>query len=96
MADLAEVSAGLLLQQVATQQSRIADDMSVIRDGVTKAAGRIDALDKLNTLADQIHADHEGRLRVLERFRLVLIGVALAAGAASGYLADLLAHVGHP
>lgn len=55
---------------------------------VTKLVGHIEAIDQRNLMADQIHKDHEDRLRMLERWRYALpmtlliaigsIGIALA------------------
>jgi hypothetical protein len=56
---------------------------------VTMLVGHMQAVDTRNSLADQLHADHEQRLRVLERWRYALpasfvvglgsIGLALAS-----------------
>jgi hypothetical protein len=55
------------------------------------------ALDKLGR-ADQIHADHEMRIRALERFRYSLLGAGMLAGAAAGTAAGILSSflAGHP
>ena len=41
-------------------------------------AVKLAVLDVRNQGADTLHADHEARLRVLERFRLVWLGAATA------------------
>lgn len=46
--------------------------------------------EKLNDLPD-----HETRIRVLERFRYTLAGIAIVVGGASGYVGYLLGHAGH-
>jgi len=50
--------------------------------------GKID--EKLNALPD-----HELRIRILERFRYTLAGVAILGGGLAGYGGYLLGHVTH-
>jgi hypothetical protein len=40
--------------------------------------------------AEQVYADHETRLRLLERFRWTVFGAASAIGSASGVIAALI------
>jgi hypothetical protein len=39
---------------------------------VTMLVGHMQAVDTRNTLADQLHVDHETRLRALERWRYAM------------------------
>lgn len=59
---------------------------------------------KLETIAENVIRleerakslpDLESRLRVLERFRFTLMGVALAGGSLAGYLSSYLLAKGH-
>lgn len=60
-------SATLLLQQVLTQQAQIATDTSALRIDLAKAITHMERVDTRNEQADQVHRDHEARLRTLER-----------------------------
>ena len=60
--------------------------MEDLRVNVTVALEKITAFDRLT-------ADHEGRLRVLERFRFTLLGAASVVGAGSGILSAVLAEL---
>jgi hypothetical protein len=42
---------------------------------------------------DRLVSDHEGRLRVLERFRFTLLGAASMIGAVSGVTAAIITHL---
>lgn len=64
-----------------------------MRQDVGKALVRIEVIDSRNKDADQLHSDHEARLRTLEAFRWKMIGVCVAMSALSGALgAWLSAH----
>jgi hypothetical protein len=52
-----------------------------MRTDITRAVTRIEVIDSRNADSDKLHADHEGRLRTLERFRFTLLGAAVAASA---------------
>jgi hypothetical protein len=51
---------------------------------------RLDALTADNTRGDQIHADHEQRIRALEKARWLIVGFALAVGGTGGAVANRL------
>lgn len=85
----------MLLQQVSTQQSRIADDMSVIRDAGAAVLARLAAIDTRNELEDRDRLDHEVRIRGLERWRWTLAGVVIVLGVAAGFLGDYLGVITH-
>lgn len=84
--------ASLLLQQIITQQSTIAKDLSAMRAEVAKALTHLEVVDTRNLAAEQLHADHETRLRLLERFRYTLAGMAVIGGVLSGFIGDLIGH----
>lgn len=63
-----------------------------MRGDLARVLAHQEAIDLINRSADQIHADHEGRLRILERFRYTLAGLAVIGGMASGFLGYLLGH----
>jgi hypothetical protein len=50
---------------------------------------------RLNSKCEQIHADHETRLRALERFRFTLGGLAVVGGAVAGWVGYVLGHFVH-
>ena len=64
-----------------------------MRSDLTRVLAHQEATDLLHRNAEQISADHEARLRMLERFRYTLMGVAIVVGAGSGYAGYLLGHV---
>lgn len=51
-------------------------------------------LASINVKLDDL-PDHEARLRVLERFRYTLVGLATVVGGAAGYAGYLIGHVTH-
>ena len=52
-----------------------------MRADITRALTRIEVIDSRSTDSDKFHADHENRLRTLERFRFSLLGAAVAVSA---------------
>jgi hypothetical protein len=84
--------AQLLLQQIIGQQSQIAADMSAMRSDVTRALTRLELVDQRDQAAG---ADHEARLRQLERFRYTLAGLAVFGGVTAGFIGDLIGHAIH-
>jgi hypothetical protein len=65
-----------------------------MRSDLTRVLAHQEATDLLNRNAEQVHADHEARLRVLERFRYTLMGACAFIGVAAGFLGEYLgAHV---
>lgn len=58
----------------------------LLRLGVMEATinGRLDSLVTENAKAETLHADHEQRIRSLERVRWAAVGIALAVGGGSG------------
>jgi len=66
-----------------------------MRSDLARVLAKQEATDVRNTSADQIHADVETRLRVLERFRYTLAGLAILGGVGSGFLGYLLGHAVH-
>lgn len=70
-------------------------EMSGMRAEVGSALTELKVIAERNKGADQIHTDHETRIRMLERFRWTLAGVSLAGGGIAGYIGYLLGHVRH-
>ena len=67
-------------------------EITAMRADVTRALTRIEVIDSRNIDADRIHADHEGRLRALERFRYTLLGVCIVVSGASSFVGYLIGH----
>jgi hypothetical protein len=60
---------------------------------VVRLVGHMQGIDTRNAAADAIHADHEARLRMLERWRYGLpASIILGLGSAGVALASLLHH----
>jgi hypothetical protein len=70
-------------------------EVTGMRTEVARAFERLSVVEVRNTASDQLHLDHETRLRALERFRYALMGAAGLIGAASGVVSALLATGGH-
>jgi hypothetical protein len=66
-----------------------------MRSDLTRVLAHQEATDLLNHNAEQIHADHETRIRALERFRFTLGGLAVVGGAVAGYVGYVLGHFVH-
>lgn len=97
----------LAVQAMVQQQQAIATDVSAMRADVAKALTRLEVSDaQLQGMVTQIQdhearlriresmpipADHEGRLRALEKFRYTIGGFALAGGAVAGWFGQWLA-----
>jgi hypothetical protein len=59
-------------------------ELTGMRADVVRALTRIEAIDTVNRTADEIHRDHEARLRVLESFKWKLAGASVVIGAVAG------------
>jgi len=66
-----------------------------MRSDLARVLAHQEATDLINRGSEQVHADHESRLRALEKFRFTLGGLAVVGGAASGYVGYLLGHFAH-
>ena len=62
-----------------------------MRADITRALTRIEVIDSRSEEADRLHADHETRLRALERFRFTVAGYALAGGSVMGIIGSFIA-----
>lgn len=88
-------SESLLLHQIIAAQGAISADLSAMRDNVIKTLTRLEVIEAGNQAANLLHADHETRLRLLERFRYTLLGVSIVVGLAAGIAGDLIGHAIH-
>ena len=60
---------------------------------VVRLVGHMEGIDQRNRAADEIHKDHEVRLRLLEKWRYALPGsIVLGLGSAGAAVAGLLHH----
>lgn len=66
-----------------------------MRSDLSRVLAKQEATDLRNNNADQIHADVEARLRVLERFRYTLAGLTLVGGVGAGWIGYILGHFVH-
>jgi hypothetical protein len=66
-----------------------------MRSDLTRVLAHQEATDLINSRAEQIHADHESRLRMLERFRYTLAGLAAIGGGVMGYVGYVVGHYVH-
>lgn len=62
---------------------------------LTNMTVRLAVIEATTTRSEQVHSDHEVRLRAVERFRWALFGGASVIGALSGIATALLATRGH-
>lgn len=58
-----------------------------LRGDLGRALLRLERLDTVNSTAEEIHRDHEVRLRALEAFRWKLAGACLLVSGGAGVLA---------
>jgi hypothetical protein len=63
-----------------------------LRGDLGRALLRLERLDTVNSTAEEIHRDHEQRLRSLETFRWKLAGACLLVSGAAGVLAAFVHH----
>jgi len=66
-----------------------------MRSDLSRVLAHQEATDLINSGAERIHADHEARLRMLERFRYTLAGLAVVGGGVMGYVGYVLGHYVH-
>lgn len=60
---------------------------------VTKLVGQQEAINQRNLNADQLHIDHEQRLRALERWRYALpASIVVSLGSIGTAVASLITH----
>jgi hypothetical protein len=60
---------------------------------ITKLVGQQEAIHQRNLMADQLHTDHEQRLRMLERWRYALpASVVVGLGSLGTALAAFIGH----
>lgn len=71
------------------------DELKGLRQDLTRVLVHMESVDTRNANADRLHADYEARLRVLERFRYTLAGLAVIGGTAAGYVGYVLGHFVH-
>ena len=84
----------MLLHQIIATQGTIGSDVSAVRSEVGKAITRLEVIETRNRTADLLHSDHETRIRLLERFRYTLAGMAILAGVLAGLVGSWIgAHV---
>lgn len=70
-------------------------EVTGMRTDLAMFAGRMAVVETRNQAADGLHADHESRLRALERFRYSLMGAGVLAGSAAGIVSSYLMQRGH-
>ena len=84
------------MPELQAGQVTIADlfrEIAAMRTEVARTLTRLEVLDAQGTAADQLHRDHETRIRKLEAFRWQLMGVYVLLSVLSGYVGFLLGHV---
>ena len=98
MADVAADGGGvsITLKDVWQAQTATTDKIGEINVSLTRILGHMDAQLSKNSLTDRELADHEGRLRALERWRYALpTAVLLGFGSAVVAIVDLIATHAH-
>ena len=66
-----------------------------MRSDLSRVLAHQEAADLLHRNAEQVQADHEARIRILERFRYTLAGLTAVGGGVMGYVGYLLGHFVH-
>jgi hypothetical protein len=70
-------------------------ELKGLREDLTRVLVHMESVDTRNAAADKAHADFEARIRVLERFRYTLAGLAVVGGSVAGYVGYVLGHYVH-
>ena len=78
-----------------SQQTQIAADVSSMRVDLGKAMTRLEVVDTWRQGMEHANTDHEARLRLLERFRYTLAGLAVVGGIAAGLIGEVIGHSLH-
>jgi hypothetical protein len=65
-------------------------ELAAMRGDVSKALERIAVHEVMAASSSSERADHEARIRILERFRFTLLGAGALTGAGAGWLAAFL------
>lgn len=95
MSTIADGDASLALQTILQQQAQIAQDVGAIRTEVASVASGLRVVDQWRSATDKDMADHEARIRVLERFRWTLAGFAVIGSGVSGLIGWLVSQATH-
>ena len=94
MTDMTVVNEPTLLSEIIKSQGSISNDVRAMRDDMATAIIDLAIIKVSSQAATADIADHETRLRMLERFRYTLAGMALLAGVLAGLLGSWIgAHV---
>lgn len=75
-----------------SQQAQIASDVSSMRADLGKAMTRLEVVDTWRQGIELVRTDHEARLRLLERFRYTLAGLAVIGGIGAGLIGEIIGH----
>lgn len=68
-----------LWQAQQIQTDRLTEGLNGVKQVLERLGGHLDAIDAFTKAAQDVHADHEARLRSLERWRYALPVSALSA-----------------
>jgi hypothetical protein len=102
----------LALQTIMSGQAAIGSDVAAMRAEVARLGTRLEVIEVQNRTADEFRhdiearvrviearespADLDGRLRSLENFRYLILGVAAVGGTVAGWVGQWLAQHVHP
>jgi hypothetical protein len=81
------------LTQITAAQSKIQQDITLLRKDIVKALTHLEVLDSKITAFGEIQKDHEVRMRLLERFHRTVLGFAIMSNAATGFAGYWIAHL---
>lgn len=63
-----------------------------MRGDLTRSLTKLEVIESRNGDADRLHADHETRIRQLEKFRWQVAGALVIIAALSAYVGYLIGH----
>ena len=81
----------LVLGQLQDGQKQIGSDVSAIRGDMSTVTTKLAILE--TRVSEHWLTDIESRLRVLERFRFLLMGMAILASLGAGFLGSVIQHL---
>ena len=82
-----------LLTDLPSGQVTIGDlyrELVGMRGDLTRSLTKLEVIESRNTDADRLHADHETRIRQLEKFKWQIIGALILASALGAYIGYLV------
>lgn len=92
MGDMTVAQEPTLLSEIIRTQGSIGNDVTAMRSDLAQAIIDLAVIKTSSQAAASDIADHETRIRGLERFRYTLAGMAVLAGMAAGIAGSVIGY----